>query len=57
MPESYNTNNKKEKILLQFAENFQRQFRQLYGDRKTLFLKPPNEYGIPVCNNILIMMS
>ena len=48
VPESYNTNSKKEKLLLAFADNFQRQFRQLYGDRKTLLLKPTNECGVEV---------
>ena len=47
-PESFRTNSKKERLLLSYAENFQRQFRQLYSDRKTLFLKPVNECGIEV---------
>lgn len=47
-PESYTSNNKKEQLLLQFSENFQRQFRQLYSDRKPLLLTPLNEYGVPV---------
>ncbi len=34
--------------MLSYAENFQRQFRQLYGDRKTLFLRPANECGVEV---------
>jgi len=46
--ESYCSNNKKEQLLLSYAENFQRQFRQLYGDRKSLFLKPVNECGVEV---------
>lgn len=46
--ESYRSNNKKEQLILSYAENFQRQFRQLYGDRKSLFLKPVNEYGVEV---------
>jgi hypothetical protein len=48
LPESYTSNNKKEKLLIAYAENFQRQFRQLYGDRKPLLLKPPNEHGVEV---------
>ncbi len=47
-PESYQSNSKKERLLLSYAENFQRQFRQLYGDRKTLFLRPVNECGVEV---------
>ena len=47
-PEGYKTNSKKESLLLNYAENFHRQFRQLYGDRKALFLKPKNENGVEV---------
>jgi hypothetical protein len=47
-PAEYLSNNHKEDLLLVFAENFQRQFRQLYADRKPLLLTPFNEYGIPV---------
>ena len=46
--DSYKTNSKQEKLLLSYADSFQRQFRQLYGDRKALFLKPVNEHGIEV---------
>lgn len=57
--ESYRSNSKKEQLILSYAENFQRQFRQLYGDRKSLFLKPVNEYGVEVCVCIthLIMLT
>lgn len=48
VPESYRCNSKKEKITLGYAENFKRQFRQLYGDRKALFLSPLNECGVEV---------
>ena len=47
-PESYRSNNRKEEMLLVFSENFQRQFRQLYADRKPLLLTPVNECGTPV---------
>ena len=47
-PQSYRSNNKKETVLLSYADNFQRQFRQLYGDRKKLFIRPANEHGIEV---------
>lgn len=54
VPESYKRNSKKEKLLLSFAKNFQRQFRQLYGDRKPLFLTPHNECGIEkfICSTL-----
>lgn len=48
VPESHRSNSKKEKITLGYAENFRRQFRQLYGDRKALFLSPLNECGVEV---------
>lgn len=48
MPESYKSNSKKEQLLLSYADNFRRQFRQLYGDRKPLLLKPTNECGVAV---------
>ena len=48
LPESYKSNTPKEKVLLKYAENFQRQFKQLYADRKRLLLSPPNECGIEV---------
>jgi len=46
--ESYKGNSKKEKLILSYADNFRRQYRQLYGDRKALFLTPVNEYDIEV---------
>ena len=53
-PESYASNNKKEELLLQFSENFQRQFRQLYSDRRPLLLTPLNEYGVPVSDHVIV---
>lgn len=44
--EFYKKNSKKEKLILSYADNFRRQYRQLYGDRKALFLTPVNEHGI-----------
>lgn len=52
LPETYKSNTYKEKLLIQYAENFQRQFKQLYSDRKRLLLTPPNECGIEVCDVI-----
>jgi len=43
VPSSYTSNNAKETLILQYAENFRRQFVHLYRDRKPLFLNPPNE--------------
>ncbi len=48
VPDSYSSNGVKENVLLAYADNFQRQFRQLYGDRKPLLLKPLNECGTKV---------
>ena len=53
VPESYQTNTKKEQLIISYADNFRRQFKQLYGDRKALFLTPSNEYDVEVniqCN-------
>ena len=43
-PNSYKSNNNKEIQVLNYAENFRRQFVHLYRDRKPLFLAPPNEF-------------
>ena len=48
VPESYKSNSKKEQLIISYAENFRRQFKQLYGDRKALFLTPSNEYDAEV---------
>ena len=48
-PNSYKSNNAKEIEVLNYAENFRRQFVHLYRDRKPLFLAPPNEFSIEVC--------
>ena len=47
-PNSYKSNNAKEHEILQYAENFRRQFVHLYRDRKPLFLAPPNEFVVEV---------
>ena len=51
---TYISNNDKENLILQYAENFRRQFVHLYRDRKPLFIQPMNEYGIEklVCTTI-----
>lgn len=47
-PETYRTNSKKEQLLLSYVDNFTRQFKKLYGDRKPQFLRPLNECGVEV---------
>ncbi|GAB1600388.1 dynein regulatory complex subunit 7-like [Argonauta hians] len=53
-PSSYKRNNRKEKKVLDYAENFRRQYTYLYKDRKPLLLFPKNECDIPklVCTTI-----
>lgn len=47
-PASYKENLPKENLVLQYAENFRRQYVHLYRDRKPLFLNPVNESGTEV---------
>ena len=47
-PESYQSNTEKEEHMLSCCENFRRQYKLLYRDRKPLFLTPKNECGIEV---------
>ncbi|KAJ3026471.1 UNVERIFIED_CONTAM: hypothetical protein HDU68_005603 [Siphonaria sp. JEL0065] len=51
---SYYTCSKKETIVLQYVENFNRQYVQLYPGRKDLFLCPANEFDVKkfVCTSI-----
>lgn len=53
-PFTYKENDTKEKLVLQYAENFRRQYVHLYRDRKPLFLEPLNECGVEkfVCTTI-----
>lgn len=53
-PSSYNTLNPKERLLLLFAENFRRQFNELYPERFPLVLAVANECGVQVCNIFFI---
>lgn len=48
LPETYSQNSQKEKVLLWYAENFRRQFHQIYRDRKPLLMACDNECGIQV---------
>ena len=45
---SYFTNSVKEDMILKYAENFNRQYKQLYPGRKELFLMLPNEFEVRV---------
>lgn len=54
LPNSYRTNSRKENEALLFVQNFVRQYRHLYNNRKPLFINPPNECGVPkfVCTTV-----
>ncbi|KAI9093129.1 hypothetical protein DFS34DRAFT_274340 [Phlyctochytrium arcticum] len=54
VPESYYTTSKKEGLVLDFVNNFARQYAQLFPGRKELLLCPPNHFGIKkfVCASI-----
>lgn len=54
-PSSYKDNLPKEQIVLQYAENFSRQYAYLYRDRKPLLLNPVNECGVEVCYEFKVM--
>ena len=47
-PPAYQTNTDKEKYMLECCENFKRQYKHLYRDRKPLFLSPKNECDVEV---------
>ncbi|XP_071962166.1 dynein regulatory complex subunit 7-like [Antedon mediterranea] len=53
-PITYKENIAKERLILQYAENFRRQFVHLYRDRKPLLLNPSNECKVEkfVCTTI-----
>ncbi|KAK7103521.1 dynein regulatory complex subunit 7-like [Littorina saxatilis] len=53
-PPSYKDNLPKELLVLQYADNFRRQYVHLYRDRKPLFLYPVNECMVEkfVCTTI-----
>lgn len=52
-PESYYTNNDKERLCLLYAENFRRQFTNLYKTRRPILLACENECGIQVSVNLV----
>lgn len=53
-PESYTSNSEREKLVHAFVSSFDRQFRDLYRQRKPLLLLRPNECNVPkfVCSTI-----
>ena len=54
LPVSYSQNGDEELLVLEYIENFRRQFVQLYPDRKELLLCPRNECGLEkfICTTI-----
>lgn len=53
-PKSYSTNTSKEETLLEYVEDFRRQFVQVFPDRRPLLLCPKNEAGVRkfVCSTV-----
>lgn len=53
-PESYNSNTKKEELVLEYVYNFKKQFQFIYPNRQKLFMSPYNECGIEkfVCTTL-----
>jgi hypothetical protein len=54
LPQSYRTNNEEENLVLEYVENFRRQFVQLYPERKELLMCPRNECGVEkfICTTV-----
>lgn len=48
IPEPHKNNTPKDEVVLEYIDNFRRQFVQLYPERIKLFLCPKNEYGVEV---------
>ena len=53
-PDSYNSNSRREELILDYVANFKSQFQLIYPSRKPLFMTPYNECGIEkfVCTTI-----
>ncbi|EKX54525.1 hypothetical protein GUITHDRAFT_100002 [Guillardia theta CCMP2712] len=51
---SYSANSNEELLVLEYVENFRRQFVQLYPHRKELLLSPRNECGVEkfICTTV-----
>lgn len=54
LPPSYSNNSEEERLVLEYVENFRRQFVQLYPERKELLLCPRNECGVEkfICTTV-----
>ncbi|KXS13619.1 hypothetical protein M427DRAFT_500237 [Gonapodya prolifera JEL478] len=54
LPRSYIENSAKEELILEYVENFRRQYAQVYPGRKDLLLCPGNEFGVKkfICTTI-----
>jgi hypothetical protein len=54
LPRSYSNNSPEELLVLEYVENFRRQFVQLYPNRKQLLLVPRNECGVEkfICTTV-----
>jgi hypothetical protein len=54
LPKSYSTNNVKEETLLEYVEDFRRQFVTVFPTRRALTLAPMNECGVRkfICSTI-----
>ena len=48
IPDSYRSNETREDVVLEFVENFNKQYSQLLQQRKPLMLYPENEVGVHV---------
>ena len=48
LPPSYTKNSEKEEKVIDFVENFLRQYKQLFPNRKELFILPGNEWNVKV---------
>jgi hypothetical protein len=56
-PESYRSNSDKEELILQYVDNFRRQYHYIYRDRKPLFLNPVNECGVTVERGSILSLN
>ncbi len=54
VPKSYSTNTTKEDTILEYVEDFRRQFVQVFPERRPLLLCPKNEVGVRkfVCSTV-----
>ena len=56
IPEPCKSNTPRDELVLEYIDNFRRQFVQLYPARPKLFLHPHNEHGSEVCNSLLYIV-